>query len=238
MKVITNLKLIKRNKKIGQIATYTSLGVLGIGLLITYFRKEDMTWSLVALVLGFFISQVGIYFGSRWGRSPRPDEKLVASLKGLDDRYCLYNFTSPVPHLLLGPSGALVLVPLYQGGSIHYNATKNRFIQKGGSVYLKLFAQENLGRPDLEAKSNQDILKKFLAEHFEEGKYPEPESVLVFTNPKVVLDLSKSPIPAVAAEKLKDLIRKKSKTGVANLDATNQDQGLTNKRRYCLIRKL
>jgi hypothetical protein len=103
MNVITNNKLIKKNIKIGKITTFSALGILLLGLVVTYVRKDQLIWSLVALTVGFIVSQIGMYYGSRWGRSPRPDEALVAALKGLDDKYTLYNYTSPIHHLSAQP---------------------------------------------------------------------------------------------------------------------------------------
>jgi len=40
----------------------------------------------------------------------------------------------------------------------------------------------------------------------------KPEAVMVFTNPNVILQADESEIPAVTAEKLKEFLRKKSKT--------------------------
>jgi hypothetical protein len=73
MKIIKNEKMIKRNSKIGQ---YTSLGalvVLGVGMYISFTMPELFVWAVGALLLGFTLTQVGMYFGNRWGRSPRPD---------------------------------------------------------------------------------------------------------------------------------------------------------------------
>ncbi len=72
MKVVTNSKLVKRNAKIGQ---YTSLGalvILGVGLYISFKMPDKFAYSLGALLLGFFMSQIGMYYGNRWGTKPTP----------------------------------------------------------------------------------------------------------------------------------------------------------------------
>lgn len=81
MKVITNDRLIKRNARIGQIATFGGLIVLIGGLVITYRNPAYASLSWVALIAGFALSQVGLYFGNRWGRHPRPDELVDQGLK-------------------------------------------------------------------------------------------------------------------------------------------------------------
>ena len=85
MQIVTNESLIKRNARIGQVTSIAGLGVLVAGMIISFTRPELFVWSLVALLAGFTLSQIGISFGNRWGRRPRPDEVLDASLQGLDD---------------------------------------------------------------------------------------------------------------------------------------------------------
>ena len=210
MKIVSNEKLITRNKKIGQYTTIASLLVLAGGLYLSFQQNTSMIYvSLAALVLGFTLSQVGIHFGNRYGRSPRPDEVITASLKGLEDKYTLYHYSAPVPHLLLGPSGAWVLIPYNQAGTITY--TKGRWHQKGGNFYLKVFAGDSLGRPDYEIDSQIERMKKALSKKFSENDFPVIHPALVFTNPKADVEVEDAPVPTLAASKLKDFIRKKSK---------------------------
>jgi hypothetical protein len=210
MKILTNDKLIKRNKKIGQYTTIASLVVLAGGLYLSFRSSTDMiSLSLVALIIGFVLSQVGIYFGNRFGRNPRPDEILNASLKGLDDHYTIFHYTTPVSHLLLSPSGIWVLIPYFVGGKITFE--KGRWKQKGGNLYLKIFGQDSLGRPDLEISSQEEDVKKALAKTLTESEIPAIQSALVFTNEKTEIQVDDPPAPTLSAEKLKDYLRKRAK---------------------------
>lgn len=212
MRVITNNKLIKKNIKIGKITTFSALGILLAGLVVTYVRKDQLIWSLAALAVGFIVSQIGMYYGSRWGRSPRPDEAIASALKGLDDKYTLYNYTSPVSHLLAGPAGLIPLIPLYSPGYITYNADKQRYQQKGGKFIRKISGMDSLGKPDLDAQSDVQAVKKFLDNNIGKDSYPEPAPVLVFINPEATVNLVDAPVPGIKTEKLKDYIRKLSKS--------------------------
>ncbi|HEX7971922.1 MAG TPA: folate-binding protein [Thiobacillus sp.] len=138
MKIVTNHKYIRRNKKIGQYTTIASLAILVIGFIISLDTSNPslFTWSLLALIVGFILSQVGIYFGNRWGRSPRPDEVLATGLKGLEDKYVLYNYMTVTPHLLVGPAGIWILSTFTQRGSISYDAQKKRWNQRGGNFLV------------------------------------------------------------------------------------------------------
>lgn len=211
MKIVTNHKRIKIFKRVGQVVTFGSLGILGIGLYISFAKPDLIAYSFVALIAGFILSQLGIFLGNRWGRSPRPDEQITAALKGLDDKYTLYHYKTPVNHLLVGPAGIWAIVPFYQGGTIIYDGVKKRVVQKGGNVYLKIFAQENLGRPEVEATSTTQDIQRFLDKEFADLKLPPAQAAMVFTNPKVSVQASDSPIPAMGSEKLKEFIRKRTK---------------------------
>jgi len=215
MNIIRNDRLIHRNSRIAMITTFGGLFVLLGGLLISFKSPEQMGLSWAALMLGFLLSQLGIYFSNRWGRHPRPDEQLDTALKGLDSRHTLYHYSTPVPHLLVGPSGLWVIMPYYQRGTI--TCSNGRLKQKGnlGLSFLKVFAQEGLGRPDLEVDGAIDSLRSYLGKRMEGYDLPSINAAMVFTNPKVELDIPEGetpPAPAVLLKGLKSLVRKEAKS--------------------------
>ncbi|MBL8098444.1 MAG: hypothetical protein JNK81_04640 [Anaerolineales bacterium] len=213
MKIIKNEKVISRNSKIAQWTSLGALGVLGLGMYLSIARPELFAYSLVCLVVGFLMTQVGMYMGNRWGRSPRPYEKIDTGLKGLHSEFHLYHFASPVSHLLVGPAGVWVLLPYHQGGKIYYE--KNRWKNKGGGFfagYMRLFGQEGLGRPDLEAETEIEIVKKFFRKNIaDENAIPEVKAALVFTNDNVEVEANDSPLPAMKLKQLKEFMRQMSK---------------------------
>ena len=105
MKIIKNEKLIRRNSIIGQWTSIGALAVLGIGMYISFTKPDLFTYSIICLLIGFIMTQVGMYMGSRWGRSPRPDEKIDAGLKGMHSEFSLYHYSTPAAHLLVGQIG-------------------------------------------------------------------------------------------------------------------------------------
>jgi len=212
MKIIKNEILIKRNSKIGQ---YTSLGawvVLGLGMYISFTQPELFIWALAALLAGFTLTQIGMYFGNRWGRSPRPDEKLDAGLKGLPGDFVIYHWTTPVPHLLVGPAGIWVLIPYHQRGQVVFR--NNRWKMSGGGFlqnYMRLFGQEGLGRPELEAEAEINSIKKYLAAEIDESEIPDINAALVFTTDGVDIEAEEASMPALTLKKLKEFMRNKAK---------------------------
>jgi hypothetical protein len=215
MKIIKNEKLIKRNSIIGQWTSIIALIVLGGGLYVTFTNPADpklVTYSLGALVLGFVLTQVGMYLGNRWGRSPRPDEKIDASLKGLQNDFSIYHFKAPAPHLLVGPAGIWVLLPYRQRGVVTY--TKNRWrVGNGGflQMYMSIFGQEGIGRPDLEADGEIRAVQKLLSKTFDGNNLPNVQAALIFVNEAVEIQAEDAPLPAMKLKQLKDFMRQKAK---------------------------
>ena len=210
MKIITDEKLIARNAKIGKYTGFISLLVLGGGFYLSIKNQEQIWYSLVALIVGFVLSQTSMYFVNRWARSPRPDEALDAALKGLDDRYSLYHYSSPTAHLLVGPAGVCVLLPYYHTGKITYNESKGSWKRKGGNLYMRFFAQDSIGRPDRDIVFETEAVKKAL------GKIPDFEvpliqAILVFTSKSAIVEVENAPSPTLHALKLKKFINKEAK---------------------------
>ena len=215
MKIIKNEKLIKRNGRIGQVTTIAALLVLGGGMALSFSRYADpqmITYSMIALVFGFALTQVGLYMGNRWGRSPRPDEQLDAGLKGLPGEFTIYHFATPASHLLVGPGGIWVLLPYRQRGVVAY--TKNRWrVGSGGflQAYMSIFGQEGIGRPDLEAESQIGGVRKILSKHLDQNEIPNIQAALIFVHDAIDIQANEAPLPAIKIKQLKDFIRQKAR---------------------------
>ena len=227
MKIYKDEKIIKRNARIGQVISIVAMGTLGIGLYITFTSKPDQLnyYPYIALIVGFILSQVGIYFTNRWGRRPRPDELLDKALKGLDNRFSLYHYALPSHHVLVGPAGVWILFPKFQKGTITFS--KNRWRQKTRgalAAYMKLFAQEGLGRPDLEIASETDALNNFFKKKHPDLDPPTINTALVFFHPEVDLQVEDAPAPTLLSGKLKDFMRKTTKEKPISLDSVKEIQ--------------
>lgn len=212
MKIIKNEKLIQRNGKIGSWTSMAALIVLGLGMYISFTRTELFVYSLASLLIGFTLTQVGMYMGNKYGRSPRPDEKLDAGLKGLPNEFTIYHYNTPASHLLVGPAGIWVLRPYHQRGQVSFQ--KNRWRMSGGGFlqsYMRLFGQESIGRPDIEIDSDINSLKKYLAKQMDESEIPDIKGLMVFTSDQVEIDGADSQIPALKIKQLKDFMRQKAK---------------------------
>jgi hypothetical protein len=224
VKVIRNDSYIEKRGKIGR---YTSLGglvVLLAGMLISIFRPEFLTYSFVCLLAGFALSQIGIYYGNRFVRPDRPDEALTKALKGLDDRYRLYHYQLPTPHVLLAPSACYVLSVYPQSGRIM--ARQDRWRQALGWRWLFAWlGQEGIGNPTKTTQYEVRSFQQYLAK-----KLPNVEvsltPLIVFSHPSVELDVADMSVPVVHVKKLKDWLRGSQ---------GDREQGLTSEVRAQLL---
>jgi hypothetical protein len=210
MQLVINEEKIARGARLGKIATFVGLGFLLAGFIISLTLRDLMfLWvSLGCLVVGMLISSVGTMNMNRWVREPRADQALAQGLKGFDDRYVLYSYSLPVPHVLLSPTGLFVLTAMGQDGTIRYDGNKFRRDFSLGRLF-RFMAEEGLGRPVAEAEQESKTLRQFLEEH-EVGEDVEVQNVLVFYNPRAELDVSEAPVPIVNPKGLKKAIRKQT----------------------------
>lgn len=228
MNIEINEKLIRRNTRIAQVASLSGLLILIAGMVISFTRPELISYSFLALLVGFLLSQVGIFFTNRYGRRPRPDEILDTALKGLDNKYALYHYLTPASHLLVGPAGMWVILTRHQRGTVTFS--KKRWRLRGGGLlqtYLRVFAQENLGRPDLEMMNEIDNLQKYLKKRLPDVDVPAIDAALIFTNDEIDIQISEEdqPIaPTLQVSKLKEFMRKKAKNKPISMDKVKEIQ--------------
>ena len=217
MKIIRNDRYIQTRGRIGRYASLAALVILAIGMFISFTRTELISISFGSLVLGLILSMIGIYYGNRFTRLDRPDVVLARALKGLDDRYYLYHYSTPTPHLLVGPDACYVLSVQLQSGKIA--ARGNRWRQSlGWKRLLMWMGQESIGNPAKSARLEADAVERLLDKKLPSVEVPLTP-VVVFSNPNVELDVTDTPVPVVHIKKLKDWLRSEGKGGKLTADA-------------------
>jgi len=221
MKIIKNDKMIERNAKISNYLSIASILVL-VG--VAYFAFQTLSgdptkvtlqsqYLLIGLVVAsMLLTSIGNQMSKNFGRSPRPDEKIDAALKGLPGDTTVYHYTTPASHLLVGPAGIWVIIASTVLGKASYS--KKRWRLSGGGFaqsYLRFFGQEGIGRPDVEADADIKSLQKEFAKHMDVEQIPPISAVLVFTDDTVELDMADAPIPAMKVKQIKEFMRQKAK---------------------------
>jgi hypothetical protein len=217
MRTFRNDKFIQKRANLGRYVSMFGLGVLVLGLIISFTAPQLIGISFLTLIVGFIASQVGIYYGNRYARRDRLDEVLSKALKGFDDRYTLYQYTTPAGNVLVTPNACYVLAIKMQAGPIAYRNGKWQH-DLGWKRLFKVLAQESLGHPGNDAEMEATALKRYLDKHLPGVEVPL-QPVIIFGHANAEIDAGHSPVPAMHVKKLKDWLRGAGKGGALTPEA-------------------
>ena len=213
MKISINDNLIRRNKLISQIMLYMAIGLIVLGLILSFtnINNANVFLSYLVLLPAYIFMQINVFMANKWGKNPRLDQIITNSLKGLDNSYNVYHYTTGVSHLLVGPAGIWIIKPYHQYGTISYDEQKKKYKQKGGGNFLsKFFALDAV--PDIERETKIQLadLEKYM-DKIGVKHYPKPIVANVFYKKEASLQTQNAPHLSLRIEKLKDVIRQNAK---------------------------
>lgn len=209
MRIETNHRLVRRNRRLAQYLFFFSIAVL-VGSFI-YVNSQALggqlpepgsaeaalSLLLPALVLPFGVisSMVSVRMTNQWIRQPRPEQALQTGLKGLSKRSVLYNYLHmPLRHLLICPQGVFAITTRFQNGS--YEADGERWTTHEGffSRFTSFFRRDGIGQPAAEARQHAARIQEFMPGGI------EVRPLIVFVDPAVRLDIRDSPVPVLHAD--------------------------------------
>jgi hypothetical protein len=208
MIVLRDEQRIARLRQLSRYLNLAAMAALVAGLVMIFFSNQAnaFLYQLIALAVGWSLSQVGLYLAHRYLRSPRPDEILDKALRKAarkDGR--LYHYLLPAAHVLLLPSAVLVFVTKFQTGRITVEGDKWRH---SGVGLRRFFAQEGLGNPTREAESQVQALAGYIQKNAPGVGNIPIEPVIVFTAQNIEqLETKNSRIPAMHQSKLNGFLR-------------------------------
>ena len=211
MEIITNYQFIKTRQRLGSILSFIGIAVLVGGFLLTLNNTNQsyQTLALISLPLGFAISQGGLYFANRFVRTPNTSDAIDQGFDRIGKKagrgVRLYHYVLPTPHVILSPSGVIVIIPRFQGGTI--TADGYEWKQKLG-FFQRLFGQQTLPNPAVEAESRIKQIAGWISNNvpeLAETELPIAAIIVITRKEPDNLDLAKSTIPAVHYTKLKGL---------------------------------
>lgn len=217
MKVIRNDQYIQKRGKIARYTSGAALIILLGGMVITWFRSDLVTLAFVCLLIGFILSLFGIYYGNRFARPDRPDITLTRALKGLDDRYFLYHYNTPTPHLLVGPDACYVLSVQMQTGKISVQGKRWKQSMGWRRIFLWM-GQESVGDPTKAAQAEVETVERYLGKQLPNVEAPLTP-VVVFSDPNAELDVTEPEVSVVHVKKLKDWLRGEGKGSTLRMGA-------------------
>jgi hypothetical protein len=225
MKVFVNEEFIQRRAKLTRWASLIGLGVLFLGLVLS-FNQQYFYYSLPALLIGLILASISGFNANRYVKEPRPDQILVKVLRGFDNSYQLFNYTAPIPQVLLTPSRVYALLVKPQDGVIRHQGKRWRRDFSLRRIFL-LFGEESLGNPTRDAKAEAQRLERELQKALGE-EAPAVEPIIVFTHPNAQLEISDSAsgeendVPALNGKDLKKYLRAQPKGESFSTDLRNR----------------
>lgn len=212
MQVVTDTYLIERGQRYGRIISLAGVGVLILGLVVSFTQRNSLQQSFILLVyacllVGFILSNIGIYMANKWVREPREDQLLEKVLKSLDKRYDLYNYCLAAQHVLATPTGVIVFVVKRQAGTISNKGDHWRHKLTFGRA-LRFLTEEGISNPGREAKTEAGAMARFLAKAMPEEQILVTPMIVFTADPdKLSLTVENPTVPVVHLSELKEAVR-------------------------------
>jgi hypothetical protein len=208
MKILRDEERIATLKKRSQQATLAGFLLLIAGFILVFLDVPNLIfYQLMALLGGWILTQVGLYLGHRYLRSPRPDEVLDEAVRPVAREGRMYHYVLPTPHVLLMPAGPVVFNLKFQSGDI--TVQDDKWKQKGIG-FRRFFGQEGLGNPTGETEKMVAALASYIRKHAPEIEEVPIGAMIVFTSKDIKsLDVADSSIPAMHFSKVKGYLRQK-----------------------------
>ncbi len=196
---------VKRNARLSRILSFGGLGIMGLGLLLSFRPPYRIDLVLGLFLIGILASQIGQPMRNRWDRRPRLDEILDGALKGLDQRFAIFHYTLGARHVFICPGGVFVLIPRVEDGKIEYvDGQWTRTTSRGG-----LFRRAG-------TRSIRGIEREIAAEvDRASSRLHLPFSVrplIVFLHSNAEMKVREAPVLSSHLKKLKSSVRKLPKT--------------------------
>jgi hypothetical protein len=209
MQTVTNTRLVESRGKWGKRLPW--IGIVGLfAAVVMPFRPELELWSLPVMLIGFVVTNLGFYYFNRYVRPPMAQDVLDKELKGLDNRYRLFNFMGPVDHVLITPNGVLAITLRRMGGDIR--CTGEKWTTKTGLLSkLRVFSEDQLGNPSYELRRDVSRVQKLMEAGLPDAASEKPVPIggfVLFSNPDANLTISDPGVRILNSKNLKDYLRK------------------------------
>ena len=225
MQLYRNDRYIKRNKTLGRIMMFGGLGASFAAVIIVFVNSSLVSLALILMLGGGLFSQLGTGVHNRFGRSPRMDEALDDSLKGLGDNYAMFHYYLGTDHALFTPAGVFALVPRDEQGTIHYESDR----------WIYTPAKRRFGRGQkpikgIERDTTRDVnaLKQSLSKRLPDAQQIVVTPLLVFVANDTTVDTDNAPFPAVHIKKLKSYIRRQDRQKSLSAEEIRELAGILN----------
>jgi hypothetical protein len=208
VQILSNEKLIKTRSDWSQRLMLLGFGLILASAVITFANPQAAAYILpayAALFGGFIVFNIGATSAAKWRNQPRADQALAKTLKGLDNRYILYNFLLPADHVLLTPVGINVFQVRRMPGVISVNGAKWSS-KRSLASRLRFGADEQVGDPTRDVQQDVAALRDYLEKKLPDMDVPI-EPLILFSSPTVQLSITDPTVPVLTAKDAKTYVR-------------------------------
>jgi hypothetical protein len=228
MRILTNEKLVEKNKKTATRLFFFSLAILGVGFIVANGQllgiealqniNAGIYFTLMPFVLlvGFITTLISVRMTNLWIRVPRPEDAIQLNLKGLSNKSALYNYLHlPARHILICPQGIFAITTRYQEGRFAVKGRKWRTIRSPIGALFSIFRMDSLGNPTVEAEDAARHISRIIEDYDPDI---EVQPVIIFVSERVDLEIEDPTIPIFYADpkrspNFKDYLRDIQKSG-------------------------
>lgn len=210
MQQYTNNPLVRRNRLFSRWMMFGGLGLSIAAVIITFTQPALIVIAFALILIGGVVSQLGTAIHNRFGRSPRVDEVIDFSLKGLDDQHAIFHYLLGTNHALFTPQGAYAIVPRMEKGTISYEDQNWQHQPARGRLSLGEPRKRNLRNLEKETQREAGKMQRFLRKNIPQLAEIEVRPLALFLANDTFVRAEKSTLLAVHRKKLKDELRKAS----------------------------
>ena len=219
MRIVTNKKLARRNRKITNYLFFGTFGALILGFIVInaslFTNETPETLTLIAqsaiLPIAFILTIISVRMTNLWARVPRPENAIEDGLKGLSNKSILYNYYHfPARHVLICPQGIFAIVTRWHDQGFTF---RNGKFSSQRNIVSKLFSAirfDGIGKPLRDAEYARDHIQRAIDEVADDVTVL---ALVVFTDPSANVEFEDTPELAVLfadtkkSPNLKDFMR-------------------------------
>ena len=219
MRIVTNKKLARRNRKI---ATYLAVGtfaalLLALVVINASLFTNDTPDDLILLAqsallpVAFILTFLSVRMTNLWSRLPRPEKAIEDGLKGLSNKSVLYNYYHfPVRHVLICPQGVFAIVTRWHDQTFKFRDGKFRSQSRLISKLFSAIRFDGVGKPLRDAEFARAQIQRAIDEVAPDV---EVQALVVFVDPAATVEFEDNPsVPVLYADpkkppNLKDYMR-------------------------------
>jgi hypothetical protein len=200
MRVVINEAQVERNRKISHILFFVSLAGMGAGFFFTWTQPAESTSiSCFILPILLFMTLMSVRMANTWIREPRPVNVLAESLKGLGQKYTIFHYLLPAPHVLIGPEGVFTITTVWQDRAYRVKG-KKWYGDNGLLRRLNGFMRQDLiGNPFQDAQFHAQQVQRLVSKIAPDSNV-QVQPLVVLIHPRSSVELDDPVFPVLYAD--------------------------------------